>query len=298
MDDFPITTTTADPQTQSPFFKLPAEIRESIYIELWRATGSGSLRYHILTRDDDGTQRLAHRPCIVASLADEEDKRLSVSHRDFAPGSPELERWRTSLRYTECIPSIYASPTFIFTDLLLANRFLSQHQHSPIRSLELCIRASNLLTELYYPVPLGSESILHLGPAPAFPGRPALSVDNNPWAHVCDLLLARDGELRDLCIWLDSSDLRPWQDRVSETRLFAKLCGVRLAGRKGKGGGGFMLMLPDIPGPESRRLGEEHFLEGERVREMPFVVVRGPRVNNWRAHLAGFRRVGVGAVAP
>ncbi|KAK3687410.1 hypothetical protein B0T22DRAFT_457156 [Podospora appendiculata] len=330
---------TADPQSQSHFFsKLPAEIRESIYVEVWRT--AGSLRYHILTRDDDDygtTQGVAHRACITASLAgggDDDDRRLAKTHRDFAPRSRELGRWRRSLRahsgahwmcaeaamaeaaagcqsgssssflatllsckrlYAECKPSIYAALTFILADLQLAGRFLAQHQHQPIRSLELCIRAPNLLTELYYPVPPGAEGTLHVGPAFAFPGRPALSEDNNPWAHVCDLLLVRGGggDLRDLRIWFDSTDLRPWQDRVSETRLFAKLFGVRVGGGSTgtRSRGGFVLMLPNIPRQEKRRLGEEHFLEGERVRDAPFVVVRGARPDNWEGHLAG-RRVG------
>lgn len=150
--------------------------------------------------------------------------------------------------------------------------------------MELCIRATNILTELYYPPFItGSDD----GPLPIFAGRarPNLSMKDNPWQRVCDLLVSLPN-LQALRIWFDTQDMRPWHKRVSETRFFGRLFDVKVA-EKSK----FVLGLPELParrGPDHEVLGG-HFLEGERLESAPFVVERGPRPNNWSVHLAGMR---------
>ncbi|KAL2130022.1 hypothetical protein VTI74DRAFT_6993 [Chaetomium olivicolor] len=186
--------------------------------------------------------------------------------------------------YIECLPSLYSNTTFIFTDTPTAEEFLSHYASDtdrfPIRSLELSIRATNILTEIYYPpnTPGNDE-----GPPPVFAGqaRPSLNMANNPWQRVCDLLIKLTN-LQDLRIWFDSSDLRPWHKRVSEMRFFGKLFEVRVPDRNR-----FVLSLPELPtrrGPDAQVL-QGHYLEGEKIENAPFVVERGPRPNNWRVHL-------------
>ena len=56
---------TAHLQLSSSFFgKLPLEIRDIIYSEVWAASG---LRQHVFSRDD----RLVHCPCLLASGKDD-----------------------------------------------------------------------------------------------------------------------------------------------------------------------------------------------------------------------------------
>ncbi|KAL2141415.1 hypothetical protein VTI28DRAFT_2415 [Corynascus sepedonium] len=188
--------------------------------------------------------------------------------------------------YLESLPSLYSSTTFILTDTRTAGEFLACYgtdaERYPLRSLELCIRLPNLLTEIYYPpaVPgLDDE-----GPPAVFAGRarPTVSVRNNPWQRLCDALVALPTPLHDLRIWLDSSDLRPWHKRVSETRFFARLSDVR-----GLDKARFVLSLPELPerrGPDSHAL-QEHYLENDKLDDVPFTVERGRRPNNWRVHL-------------
>jgi len=55
-------TRTASPQTQSLFFsRLPGEIRQMIYVEMWRT--AGSLGQHIIARPED--RRFRHAVCIT-----------------------------------------------------------------------------------------------------------------------------------------------------------------------------------------------------------------------------------------
>ncbi|KAK3985176.1 hypothetical protein QBC44DRAFT_163487 [Cladorrhinum sp. PSN332] len=190
--------------------------------------------------------------------------------------------------YLECLPSLYANTTFIFTDLVEAGSFLSLYasqkdEHGrelyPIRSLELCIRTTQLMTELYYPAAeMGTNDD---GPAASFGdnAHPGLSMDNNPWQVVCDRLVALPN-LQSLRIWFDTRDLREWHKRVSETQFFARLFNVKVSQKER-----FVLALPHLPAPERRTLPVHHFLEGEMLEDAPFVVVRGPRPNNWRVHL-------------
>lgn len=197
-------------------------------------------------------------------------------------------------RYLECLPSLYANTTFIFTDTRTAGDFLSLYSPDadryPLRSLELSIRVPNIITEIYYPPAHNNGDE---GPPAIFAGRarPMLSPKNNQWQHLCDGL-AELPNLQDLRIWLDSSDLRPWHKRVSETRFFGRLFDVRVPDKSR-----FVLGLPELPerrGPDCRVL-EEYYLEGDKLEKAPFTVERGQRPNNWRVHLRSIVGVHVAA---
>jgi len=156
------------------------------------------------------------------------------------------------------------------------------------RSIELCIRTSPLLTEIYFPYSEMAFPGVNLseGPNPNLGGS-RLSMDNNPWARICSHL-AYQPSLQDLRIWFDTRDLRPWHRRVSEIRMFGRLFGVRTKSKER-----FILELPVLPDaiPEQsldlspHRMGRHHCLEGEMLDTAPFIVVRGPRPNNWRVHM-------------
>ena len=201
-------------------------------------------------------------------------------------------------RYLEGLPSLYGNTTFVFTDTQSAGDFLARYGgddgRHPLRSLELCIRATNALTEVYFPAPGEGEGEGE-GPPAVFAGRararPGLGPQSNPWQRVCDGLAALGG-LRDLRVWFDTRDLRPWHKRVSETRLFGRLFDVRVPDR-----GRFVLALPELParrGPDHEVLAG-HFLEGDRLADAPFTVERGPRPNNWQLHLSGAGMLAIGA---
>ncbi|KAH6856136.1 hypothetical protein B0I37DRAFT_69568 [Chaetomium sp. MPI-CAGE-AT-0009] len=186
--------------------------------------------------------------------------------------------------YVEALPSLYANTTFILTNTPTAVDFLTRYgddpERRPIRSVEICIRVTNIITEIYYP-PAGRGR--DEGPPAKFAGqaRPTLSMTNNPWRHLCDGLVALP-HLQELRVWLDSSDLRPWHKRVSETRFFGRLFDVR-----GPGRARFVLGLPELPerrGPDTYDL-RDQYLEGANLDDAPFTVERGPRPNNWRVHL-------------
>ncbi|GAB1319425.1 hypothetical protein MFIFM68171_09635 [Madurella fahalii] len=199
-----------------------------------------------------------------------------------------LDVLRTCKRmYLECLPSIYSNTTFVFTDMREVKEFLlafgGDDERYPLRSLELCIRTTNLMTEIYYPAMDGAGDE---GPPAVFAGtaNPGLSMKNNPWRHVCDLLVELPN-LQYLHIWFDSRDLRPWHRRVSEMRFFGRLFDVRVANK-----GRFVLALPELPakrGMSSHQAWENHYLEGDKIATAPFTVERGPRPNNWRVHLMG-----------
>ncbi len=171
--------------------------------------------------------------------------------------------------------------------------------------MELCLRIPNILTEIYYP-PASSSTTNDGGgggdngrgddgPPAVFAGhaRPSLSMAHNPWQRVCDALAALP-QLQALRVWLDSSDLRPWHKRVSETRFFGRLFDVRVAGGDVSK---FVLGLPELPerrGPDSQAL-QGQYLEGEKLEGAPFVLERGVRPNNWRVHLRSI--VAIGALA-
>ena len=139
---------------------------------------------------------------------------------------------------------------------------------------------TNLMTEIYYP-PAGSKG--DDGPPAIFASqaRPTLSMKNNPWQFLCDMLVQQPN-LQDLRIWLDSTDLRPWHKRVSETRFLGRLFDVKVPDRTR-----FVVGLPELPerrGPDSQDL-QDHYLEGEKLEKVPFTLERGERPNNWRVHL-------------
>ncbi|KAK0750906.1 hypothetical protein B0T18DRAFT_443528 [Schizothecium vesticola] len=193
--------------------------------------------------------------------------------------------------YYESLPTLYRSLTFLFTDLTAAEIFLFTfpRPHLPLRNLELSIRLSNLLTELYFPY---AELAYHHHLPPT-----RLSSTNNPWSRVCDRLLALShaSPLSHLHIWLDTRDLRPWHKRVSETRMFGALRGLPELPPGDSDGGG-----PPVQQIIGRGLGREHFLregegEGEGEGAAPFVVVRGTRANNWSVHM-GERVFGGGRI--
>jgi hypothetical protein len=165
----------------------------------------------------------------------------------------------------------------------------------PIQHLELSIRLSNIVTEVYYPpdtfvitppggLPLAPGGAGDNAPPPIFGGmaRPVVTRQNNPWQRLCDTLVDRIPPLRSLRIWLDTSDLRPWHQRVSETRLLGRLRDLEVADKPR-----FVLCLPELPDdfdPSFGQLGG-HYLVGDKLDEWPFVVERGKRPNNWRVHL-------------
>jgi hypothetical protein len=201
----------------------------------------------------------------------------------------------TPNRYLECLPSLYANTTFVLTDTRTAEQFLSTYsadvERYPIRSLEICIRVPNIITEIYYP-PASSNG--DEGPPAIFAGRarPMLSMRNNPWQHLCDRLVELPN-LQDLRIWFGASDLRPWDERVSETRFFGRLLDVRIPDKTR-----FVLDLPELPerrGPDSQVL-QDYYLEGDKLDNVPFTLERSERPNNWRVHLRSI--VGVGGMRP
>ncbi|KAL2176882.1 uncharacterized protein P884DRAFT_270255 [Thermothelomyces heterothallicus CBS 202.75] len=215
------------------------------------------------------------------------------------PGQTGFLNLLTTCRrmYLEALPSLYGNTTFVLTDTRTAGEFLTRYgadgARHPLRSLELCIRLPNLLTEIYYP-PAHSRSKGDEGPPAIFAGRarPMLSVTNNPWQHLCDALVALPA-LQELRVWLDSSDLRPWHKRVSETRFFRRLADVR-----GLDKARFVLGLPELPerrGPDSHAL-QGQYLEGDKLDDVPFTVQRGPRPNNWQNHLHNILSLGAAAL--
>ncbi|KAK4663213.1 hypothetical protein QC763_606650 [Podospora pseudopauciseta] len=191
--------------------------------------------------------------------------------------------------YREALPSLVANTTFVFTDLLEAHGWLSLYggnpEKLPIRSLEICILTTQLMTELYFPTSEENE-----GPNPTFghgnssngrseDSHPGITMHSNPWQRVCDQL-ALLPNLHSLHIWFHTRDLRDWHKRMSETRFFAKLFNVKVKDRNQ-----FVLALPDLPLKPKRGLPSHHFFENETLEGAPFVVERGPRPNNWRVHL-------------
>ncbi|KAK5657825.1 hypothetical protein OQA88_2898 [Cercophora sp. LCS_1] len=322
----------AHAQEHSLFFTLlPAEIRDLIYIEFWRASSrTGTLRQHVFRRPDleqtPGAPRSshwAHAPCVTNPAGD--DVRYT-GFRNANPGSLERASWLQRLKtewclhwaceeadfamlaesgdsvpqrslfmpvlttckrmYIEALPSLYTHTTFIFTDIPCADEFISLYTLSQtnLRSLEFSIRASNLLTELYFPY---DELADPSSDGPILTGSARLSMSNNPWARVCDLL-AQQQSLQSLRVWFDTRDLRPWHKRVSETRLFGRLFDVKIANRDK-----FVLALPELPERNWEEdteyfphgLAAHHFLEGKVTENAPFKVIRGPRPNNWRVHM-------------
>lgn len=139
-----------------------------------------------------------------------------------------------------------------------------------IRNIEISLRIKPLISELYFPGPDGE-------PQPHIAGVPVTAKDN-PWEDLSRRLSALP-KLRELHVYLDSEDLRPWHKRVSERGFLRQLLRARARS--------FALYLPNIPGEAPLQglpgsyLEEDGLPDGARC-----AVVRGPRPNNWQLHLS------------
>lgn len=305
---------TAHHQSSSPFFeKLPFEIREKIYDELWQMHET---RWHIHA---PGQHTVPVFPCITH--ADEEDIRYANFKASRGEDAVDWEsrlrspwnthwkcaeaaaaRWSGSSRKRKTSPSDYirftpeyarppgqGSPlfvckrmyleaverldnilTFSFTDMIVARDFLARCPGRTVRNIEISLRVKPLFTELYFPGPDGE-------PQPHIDGLP-VTAKNNPWEDLCRRIAALP-KLRQLHIYLDSEDLRPWHKRVNERKFFEQLFHARALN--------YVLYLPDIPDqPELCGLPGSYLDDSEVMEKAPFQIRRGPRPNNWQLHLS------------
>ncbi|KAI3393874.1 hypothetical protein diail_3549 [Diaporthe ilicicola] len=309
---------TMEPQTASPFFdKLPFEIREKIFDELWALHDT---RWHVYSAGDYSVPVF---PCITS--ADEEDTRYAkfqgsrgadalawesrlrspwnthwrcaeaaairatnprtgrtASPRDIvrqrpsfaSPLSPLLvcKQW-----YLESIVPLENALTFCFTDIIVARDFLSINAPARnIRNIEISLRVKPLITELYFPGPDGE-------PQPHIAGVPVTAKDN-PWEDLSRRLSCLP-KLRELHVYLDSEDLRPWHKRVNERGFLRQL--LRAEARN------YVLYLPNVPGePGLQGLPGTYLEDGPLLDEAArCTVVRGPRPNNWQLHLSRISHV-------
>ncbi|KAK4174884.1 hypothetical protein QBC36DRAFT_332702 [Triangularia setosa] len=319
---------TASAQDDSPFFSLlPPEIREMIYQDIWSTSGSrqhiykeekwshvpciadcsaGDTRFEKFTQSAGGSEeeyhwmkRLKSEWCFHWSCeqstakwheAQNPNELWKEENAQQAGPSGFMSLLLVCKRmYSEALPSLFASTTFIFTDLSEAHEWLSLYggipERLPIRSLEICILTTHLMTELYFPTSEEGEE----GPNPTFghsrtnniseDSHPGISMHSNPWQRVCDQL-ALLPNLQNLHVWFHTKDLRDWHKRMSETRFFARLFNVKVKDRNR-----FVLALPDLPLKPKRGLPSHHFFDNENLEGAPFLVERGPRPNNWRVHL-------------
>ena len=173
-------------------------------------------------------------------------------------------------RYLEAHPTIFSDVTFIFTEVAVAAQFLSLRRWHGMafQSIEICARMPHPSPELYRPDKDRS------GPLAGRPDRSRLSSKSNAWERLCSVL-AGMGEIRELRIWLDRHGLPNWHVNLSEWRFCDRLRDVRAKV--------FVLGLPDVP--EDREEAACDYLEGAILDELPFVVERAPRIDNWRANL-------------
>ncbi|KAL8303083.1 hypothetical protein RB597_005285 [Gaeumannomyces tritici] len=184
--------------------------------------------------------------------------------------------------YLECSKSIYEEVTFHLIDTEQAASFINSRLRLGLtcRSLEISLRFTPLLTELYFGT--GERAVIKGRPKP-------VTADDNPWQRLCDALVrasSKDvangggGGMRDLRMWLGSSDLRPWHKRVYENRLFARLMKVE------KPTGAFVVDLPLLPyEPDEKRGLPGTYLEDIPRGELPFEFTRSARTNNWMLHI-------------
>ncbi|KAK2613222.1 hypothetical protein N8I77_000147 [Diaporthe amygdali] len=307
---------TAELQAASPFFnKLPFEIREKIFDELWALHDT---RWHVHSAGDHAVPVF---PCITGP--DEEDTRYS--HFQTSRGSDALA-WESRLRspwnthwrcaeaaaaratnprtgrtasprdyirrrpsfatssspllvckrwYLESVEALENALTFCFTDIIVARDFLSMNAPTRnIRNIEISLRVKPLITELYFPGPDGE-------PQPHIAGVPVTAKDN-PWEDLCRRLSAIPN-LRELHIYLDSEDLRPWHKRVNERSFLKQLLQA--------GARHYVLYLPNIPGEAGLQGLPGTYLEDDLLHKAPCAVVRGPRPNNWQLHLSRISHV-------
>jgi len=262
---------TANPQPSSSFFqRLPIEIRQMIYVELWRISRPrGTLRYHIVRKAWPSQKlRLTHTECITDVLEGtqqqlpiyptglpsdppnlhlacrEEDLRelecrgLSVDREQYT--STFLPALLTCKQmYLECLPSIYSNLTFSFGDMSIAVDFLLRYRLMPLRSLDLTFQLGYAFVCLYL------HCLPPRRPAPTHPSD--RTRDDNRWTLICDLLAERcsgttgTGPLHELriAILFPDSHLN-WSSILSETLLFSRLRNVR--GVRDS----FILILPQI----------------------------------------------------
>ncbi|CAN8102794.1 unnamed protein product [Discula destructiva] len=307
---------TAQPQTASPFFdRLPPEIRQKIYVELW---GLHDTRWHVhslIGHDVPGPVF----PCIITP--EEEDIRYS---RFQASLSEDIGIWESRLRspwnahwkcaeaaaakrssqrkrrivstdpicfrplmlndpllvckrmHLESIAPLEDTFTFCFTDIIVARDFLVKYStRRNIRNIEISLRIKPIITELYYPG-LDGEPQPHLGGIP-------ITSTNNPWEGLCRHL-STTPNLRELYFRFDSEDLRPWHKRVNEKKFFEQL--FQVEARK------FVMDLPEIPSSTEAQGLTGCYLEDDNLLERaPFEMRRGPRPNNWQLHLSRISHV-------
>lgn len=294
-------------QTASPFFdKLPAEIRQKIYDELWDLHQT---RWHV---DDHKGHAAPVFPCVTA--CDQEDlryKKFQAARGDEAAvwedrlRSPWNTHWmcaeatitapsRRQRRmvsptdhtrillhliapllvckrmYSECVETLDNSLTFCFTDIIVARNFIAKHAPTKIiRNINISLRLKPLFTELYFPGPDGE-------PQPHIGGLPVTAKDN-PWEDLCRRLAALT-DLRQLHVRLDSEDLRAWHKRVNEIKFCETLFQVTARN--------YVLDLPTIPDDPLLQGLPGCYLENENLDKAPFQLVRGSRPNNWQLHLS------------
>lgn len=149
-----------------------------------------------------------------------------------------------------------------------------------IRNVEVSLRVKPLISELYFPGPDGE-------PQPHIAGVPVTAKDN-PWEDLSRRLASLagpGGRLRQLHVYLDSEDLRPWHKRVNERGFLRQLLSARARN--------FVLYLPSVPGEAPLQGLPGTYLEaGDGVLdEAGCTVVRGPRPNNWQLHLSRVSQV-------
>ncbi|KAK3318951.1 hypothetical protein B0H66DRAFT_253442 [Apodospora peruviana] len=250
---------------------------------------------------------------------------LQRAHPRLPPPSPSPSTFlpvllSCKLMYLECLPSIYSTVAFTFSDLLVAGDFLLRYRRMPIRAVELTLELDEDLVELYYPPDFDLDAhggshwssgmrstsyTMRLSLRPpntlVWPwpwerkadkeATPLMSMEDNPWARVCDLLANRAADLHELRITLSTPAMESWPETVSETRLLAKLRDMPARPKHS-----FLLVLPRISRPWStvidiyaysehprpahftpeRFMPDENYLEGEdALRDAPFCVLRG-----------------------
>lgn len=145
-----------------------------------------------------------------------------------------------------------------------------------IRNIEISLRVKPLISELYFPGPDGE-------PQPHIAGVPVTAKDN-PWEDLSRRLSALP-KVRELHVYLDSEDLRPWHKRVNERSFLKQLLQA--------GARNFVLYLPNIPGEAPLQGLPGTYLEDGRTLDESrcCAVVRGPRPNNWQLHLSRVSQV-------
>jgi hypothetical protein len=131
-----------------------------------------------------------------------------------------------------------------------------------------------LISELYFPGPDGE-------PQPHIAGVP-VTANDNPWEDLSRRLSSLP-RLRELHVYLDSEDLRPWHKRVSERSFLKQL--LQASARN------FALYLPNIPGEAPLQGLPGTYLEDDLLDGASCTVVRGPRPNNWQLHLSRVSQV-------